>query len=80
MIDIHSHLLFNVDDGSRSIEESIELLKKMKNVGFDNVIITPHFISNTEYSSSNSLKLRRLEEIREELVRNNIDINIYYLF
>lgn len=77
MTDIHSHLIFNVDDGSRSITESIELLKRMKDVGFDNVIITPHFISNTEYSSSNKLKLRRLEEIKEELKNNNIDINVY---
>ena len=77
MTDIHSHLIFNVDDGSRSIGESVELLRRMKDVGFDNVIITPHFISNTEYSSSNSLKLRRLEEIKEELKKNNIDINIY---
>ena len=29
MTDIHSHILFDVDDGSRNIDESIELLKKM---------------------------------------------------
>ena len=77
MTDVHSHLIFNVDDGSTSIEESIELLKRMKDVGFDNVIITPHFISDTEYSSSNKLKLIRLEEIRKELKEKNIDINVY---
>ena len=29
MTDIHSHILFNVDDGSKNIEESITLLKKL---------------------------------------------------
>ena len=38
--DIHSHILFDVDDGSRNIEESIMLLKAMKDIGFDNIILT----------------------------------------
>ena len=42
-IDIHSHILPNVDDGANSIEESIELLKQEKANGVDAVICTPHF-------------------------------------
>lgn len=45
MTDIHSHILFGVDDGSDSVEESILILKKLKSVGFDKVILTPHFYS-----------------------------------
>ena len=30
MIDIHSHILYGIDDGARTKEESIELLKKQK--------------------------------------------------
>ena len=29
MTDVHSHILFNVDDGAKSIEESITLLRKI---------------------------------------------------
>ena len=77
MTDIHSHIIFGVDDGSSSIEESIELLKKLKSVGFDNVILTPHYIENTEYCSYNDEKLEKLEILKKEIVNNNIDINIY---
>lgn len=77
MTDIHSHLIFNVDDGSSSLEESINVLKKMKSIGFDNVIITPHYIMGTEYSSNNKLKLDRFNRINDELIKNNIDISIY---
>ena len=77
MTDIHSHLIFNVDDGSRSLEESIITLKKMKSVGFDNVIITPHYIKGTEYSADNKLKLSRFNEIKDALKKYNIDISIY---
>ena len=44
MTDIHSHILFDVDDGSRNLEESIELLKMMQEIGFKNIILTPHYI------------------------------------
>ena len=51
MTDLHSHILFDVDDGSNTIEESLELLRKLKSIGFNNVILTPHYIENTEYNS-----------------------------
>ena len=60
MTDIHSHILFDVDDGSRTLEESIELIKKMKEIGFNNVICTPHYIENSEYMCGNLEKLNKL--------------------
>lgn len=77
MTDIHCHLIYDVDDGSRDIKESVILLKKMKNVGFDNVIITPHYIENSEYNSENTEKLVKLKNIKATLKRNKIDINVY---
>lgn len=77
MTDIHCHLIYDVDDGSRSLQESIELLQELNNVGFNQVIITPHFISGTEYNSDNELKLSRLHKIKEELQKHNININVY---
>ena len=77
MTDTHCHILYGVDDGSVSIEESIELLKTMKEVGFDNIIMTPHYIENTNYCSLNTEKLSKLEILREEVKKQNIDINLY---
>ena len=77
MTDIHSHLIFNVDDGSNSLEESIELLKKMKDAGFDNVIITPHYIENSDYNANNSIKLKRLKTLQAAAKKEKININLY---
>lgn len=43
MIDIHSHVLPNIDDGSRSLEMSLQMLKESYRQGVDNVVATPHF-------------------------------------
>ncbi len=42
-IDFHSHILPGIDDGSRSIEESVKLLDMMAEDGVDIVCATPHF-------------------------------------
>ncbi|MGN0819726.1 MAG: tyrosine-protein phosphatase [Christensenellaceae bacterium] len=43
MIDIHSHVVFSVDDGSDSVQTSVELIKKAKKTGVTDLICTPHF-------------------------------------
>lgn len=77
MTDIHSHILFSIDDGSRSIDESVEILKKLKSVGFNNVIVTPHFILDTNYNSTYDNNKKLYLELKEKLIHENIDINIY---
>ena len=42
MIDLHSHLLPGVDDGSRSVEQSVRVLKAMAARGVTDVCLTPH--------------------------------------
>ena len=43
MIDIHSHLLYGVDDGPKTLEESVEMLKVAKAQGVTTMILTPHY-------------------------------------
>ena len=62
MIDIHTHLLFGVDDGPKKIEESIEMLKYAKEQGIDTIVLTPHyrrgmFAFNKEQVVANMQKL-----------------------
>ena len=77
MTDVHSHILFGIDDGSRTISESVELLKKLKSVGFNNVILTPHFILDSTYNSNYEANIKIYNELKERLINENIDINIY---
>ncbi len=43
MIDIHTHLLFGVDDGAGSLEESVAMLEDAKGQGIEKCILTPHY-------------------------------------
>jgi protein-tyrosine phosphatase len=46
VIDLHSHLLPAVDDGSRTVEQSVGVLRRMAELGITDVCLTPHLRSN----------------------------------
>lgn len=77
MVDTHNHILFDVDDGCKNIEESIILLEKMEKLGFNKIILTPHYIKETEYVSNNLEKEDKLIQLKNKLKENNINIELY---
>ena len=76
MIDIHSHILNNIDDGSKDIEMSINMLKKAELSGTTDIIATPHFMRGRFEVEYNEV-LNRVENLNKISRDNNIDINIY---
>ena len=55
-IDIHSHLLPGIDDGSKSMEDTFILYKKMKGIGIEQFITTPHVINHIWENSRESIE------------------------
>lgn len=74
MVDIHSHILFGVDDGAKDIEESIELLKQAVSVGYTDIVCSSHYYIGL-YENSNYLI--NFNFLKEEIKRLEIPINIY---
>lgn len=77
MKDIHSHLIPGIDDGSRTIEESIMLLKKMEQQGITDLVLTPHYVEKSRYVCNNKEKRKKFDELKNEAEKNNININLY---
>ena len=64
MIDIHSHILPNIDDGSRSLNETIHILKEAQKAGFTKIISTSHYIDGY-YEANEEQRTKLLKEIKE---------------
>ena len=77
MKDCHSHLLYGIDDGSKSIEDSIELLRKMEKAGTTDLILTPHYVENSKYNCNNKKKLELFKEFQKRAKEENISVNLY---
>lgn len=75
MIDIHSHLLPGVDDGVKNLDESIEIIKNLSYRGISDLIITPHYVTETTWTSprqKNRLIFAKLQERAKD-----IPVNLY---
>ena len=77
MIDIHCHLLPNLDDGSPNIEESIELIKSAYNAGVTDIIVTPHYIYKSKFATSVKESKELLEEVKKRLKKEKIPVKLY---
>lgn len=71
MIDFHAHFLPEMDDGSASVSESIQMLKLSYNMGIDTIISTSHYYSNYEniesFLSRRDAKLQKLKHSLESI-------------
>ena len=76
MIDIHCHILPDVDDGSECMQESINMAMIAKEQGIDKIIATPHYHPEFKYLKGEELN-KACEEFKKQLKENNIDIDIY---
>ena len=65
-VDIHSHVLPGVDDGSKNIKESIDMITEMKKMGFSKIIATPHTYPGL-YNNTNDSILRSYNKLKEKL-------------
>jgi len=73
--DMHSHLIPGIDDGSPTMETSIEMIKEFAAMGYKKIITTPHIMCDF-YKNTPKNILGGLEKIRTELIKNNINIKI----
>ena len=76
MIDIHTHILPNIDDGSRSIEETFNLIKEAKEVGFSKVVLTSHYMEG-HYETDSKEREVWLNAICQNLGVKNVNVELY---
>ena len=55
-VDIHSHILPGIDDGAKTVEESKELISKMKKIGFQKIYATPHIYPGMYENNKESIQ------------------------
>ncbi len=72
---MHSHLVPNIDDGSKSLEESLQYLEQLSEWGYRKVITTPHIMG--EYYPNNPTIIQEgVAKVKEALVERQIAIDI----
>ena len=81
MIDVHTHIIPNIDDGSKSVEETFNLISEAEEAGFTDIILTPHYITN--YYETTGAEVRLLTETLQKIAnekRKRFAITRRFLF
>ena len=74
-VDMHSHLIPGIDDGSKSLEESVSMIQRLKGYGLKKIITTPHIMSEY-YRNSPETILPGLVTLRDALKEADLQIHV----
>lgn len=70
-VDIHSHLLFGIDDGAKTPEDTLFLVESLKKLGVSKFITTPHTFAGFWDNTKQSIEAKEVE-VQDLLLKNNI--------
>lgn len=81
--DMHSHIIPGIDDGAKSLTDSLNLAKRFEALGYKKLIATPHIMADYFRNTPETIN-KALAILREGLAQNNIDLEVeaaaeYYL-
>ena len=76
MIDMHSHILPNIDDGARDIEETFHLIQEAQEVGFEAIVSTSHYMEGY-YETDTPEREVWVNAIYDKLQEKNINIKLF---
>jgi protein-tyrosine phosphatase len=74
-VDIHSHLLPGIDDGSPDIQQSLNLIKQLSDLGFSKFLCTPHIFEELYPNDANTIS-SALKEVRFCLEKAGLEVDI----
>ena len=75
MIDLHCHILPGIDDGSKDIEETLEMARIAVSEGIHHIICTPHYIQYSDYYNKAQVEAL-VAEMNERFVQEEIDLTL----
>lgn len=75
--DIHSHILYGVDDGARSMGESLEMLGMARAEGIRALILTPHYGAENGYAPAMGLVLANFRALKAEAAALYPDLRLF---
>lgn len=74
-VDMHSHLLPGIDDGSKDLDQSIGMINHFAEMGYKKLIMTPHIMEDF-YKNTPEIIKEKLDLVREEVKKYKIDIEL----
>lgn len=73
--DLHSHLIPEIDDGAKNLDNSLELIRSLYNLGFSKLITTPHIMSDYYKNDITTIK-NGLHDVKKAVKEAKINVSL----
>jgi len=77
IVDIHCHVLDDIDDGPKTLVEALSLCRMLQTRGIDKVIATPHFIGDYDSKVTPESVKEKIDILNKEMKKQHIKLEIY---
>ena len=79
MVDIHTHIMPGVDDGSDSLEESLSMIRQAYESGTDTMVMTPHYLNKSQcrFDASKAQLESFGSRLKEECQKQGLKVSLY---
>ncbi len=76
-VDIHTHILPGVDDGCRSLTESIDFARLYEKAGIQQIVATPHFIPGTAWAPDKITVREKVDSLNGHLAEHGVNLRVF---
>jgi tyrosine-protein phosphatase YwqE len=73
--DMHSHLIPGIDDGAQTIDDSVQLIERLRDMGYKSLVTTPH-VKFDHYPNTSAIIQNGLQDLKKALVERGIDMPV----
>jgi len=76
MIDLHCHLLHEMDDGAQSLSEAVEMCRTAEINNVSRICLTPHFEDFSQIDTFLSLRMKKFNQLKAELQAHDVFVDL----
>ena len=77
MIDIHSHILYGIDDGSKNLNMTLDMIRNAEKDGTSKLVATPHYCRG--YGEAEYCQVKKmLYDLKKVIKKENINIELFH--
>lgn len=76
MYDLHTHILFGVDDGAKTLDDALHLIEEAIRMGIKALVLTPHVSFYRSYKATQEMISKNYNSLKEEVSKRHLPIEI----
>jgi len=76
LIDLHCHILPGIDDGPKTLQESLEMARIFEQAGYSHVVATPHAVPGTTWMPGPEEIKSKLAGLNQAIAKNGIKLKV----